>query len=197
MDKPKFNNRRNEHLIIYFNDGVGNVLKRDIWVSRAPAVVGIVFAFGVVGGDRVLTIKRSKNMREEPNKYGAPSGYLDFNETGHEGMIREVYEETSMYLPYYEPFLIFDNDQRPFYIQDDPKKDKNQNISLTYVQAYDFYDHQDMFPQEIENYSNYETESVSWLKLSEVNTNNMEWAFNHNKRIEDAYEFFHKNYRRK
>ena len=68
------------------------------WISKAVAVVGIIFA-NTVDGLHVLVIKRSNTMRDEPKKFGVPSGFLDWEETLHEAMIREVYEETSIYLP--------------------------------------------------------------------------------------------------
>jgi ADP-ribose pyrophosphatase YjhB (NUDIX family) len=136
-------------------------------------------------------------MREEPLKYGAPSGYLDWNETGFEGMTREVYEETSLYLPNYEPFLIFDNNKQPFFVQDDPKKDKNQNISLIYLLAYDFSSDPVSFPIESEKYTNSETTKVEWLKLSDFFNEGREWAFNHDERIVTAHKFFNANFIRK
>ena len=193
MSEPKFNNKPNEHLMLGLDTSIHKI-RRDIWISRACAVVGIVFAFGVEGGTRVLVIKRSKKMRDEPNKYGAPSGYLDFNESGFDGMTREVFEETSMYLPDYNSFLKFDNNKQPFFVQDDPKKDRNQNISLTYIIVYDFIGHQDFFPINIENYTDHETIGVEWLKLSDFYNESKEWAFNHDERIKMALEYFNENY---
>ena len=185
---PKFNNIENEHLILQVHNG-RNSFKRNIWVSRAPAVVGLIFAFGVDNDVRVLIIKRSKNMLDEPLKFGAPSGYLDWNESGYEGITREVYEETSMYLPHFEQFLKFNNNEQPFYVQTDPDKDKHQNVSLSYVLAYDFSGHEEFFPSEIKNYTDRETAEVQWLKLSDFYNIKKEWAFNHNRRIESAFNF--------
>jgi len=190
MIKPKFNNKPNEHLILMMDDGV-NKFKRDIWISRAPAVVGIIFAFGIEGGARVLVIKRSENMPDEPNKYGAPSGYLDWDETAFDGMVREVYEETSMYLPNYDPFLIFNNYEQPFYVHSDPTTDM-QNISLTYIMVYDFNGHLEFFPADIEKYTDHETAKVEWLKLQDFYNCQYEWAFEHNKRIEMALRYYNK-----
>lgn len=194
--KPKFNNIPNEYLMLQIDNGI-NKFKRDIWISRAPAVVGIIFTFGIVGGSRVLVIKRSKKMREEPNKFGAPSGYLDWDETGFDGMIREVYEETSMYLPDYDPFLMFNNNREPFFVQCDPKKDKNQNISLTYVLAFDFSNNPDFFPIDIEKYTDSETALVEWLNLQDFYNEKREWAFNHDERIVMAHKYFNNNYVKK
>ena len=190
-NKPIFNNTPNEHFRMSYQTPQAN-LELDYWISRAPAVVGIVFAFGVEGGSRVLVIKRSAKMRDEPLKYGAPSGYLDWDENGFEAMTREVYEETGMYLPDYSPFLIFDNDEQPFYVHTDPLTDKNQNISLTYRMVYDFSRESDFFPQEIEKYKDGETQQVLWLRLQDFYNSQYDWAFNHNNRIEMAMRYYKK-----
>ena len=192
--KPKFNNTPNNHFRMSYRTPQGNI-GLDYWISRAPAVVGIIFAFGVEGSPYVLVIKRSKKMREEPNKYGAPSGYMDWDETGYEAITREIYEETSMYLPDYEPFLIFNNNEQPFFVQTDPKKDRNQNISLTYIMVYDFKDSPDFFPKEIEIHTDFETSKVEWLSLSYFYNSNREWAFHHDERIKSALKYFNQNYK--
>lgn len=189
---PEFKNTPNDYIRMNYSTQHGNVAL-SYYISRAPAVVGIIFALGLEGGTRILVIKRSKNMCEEPLKFGAPSGYLDWDETGFEGITREIFEETSMYLPDYEPFLQFDNDKQPFYVQSDPAKDKNQNVSLTYVMAYNFKDSPDFFPEEILNYTDRETAKVEWVKLVDFYNSNREWAFNHDERIKSAYEFLVKN----
>jgi len=176
MTKPKFKNRQNPQ----------------IWISRAPAVVGIILAFGVSDGPRVLVIKRSENMPDEPNKYGAPSGYLDWDENGLEGMTREVFEETSMYLPDYDPFLTYNNHKQPFYVHSDPTTDMNQNVSLTYLMVYDFHKEPDFFPLDIEKHTDSETVKVEWLRLQDFYNSKYEWAFNHDKRIEMAVRYYNK-----
>lgn len=188
--KPKFNNRENPHFIHKVFEGNNKlVVDHNFWLSRAPAVVGIIFAFGLEGGTRVLVIKRSKRMREEPLKYGAPSGYLDWDESGFDAMTREVYEETSLYLPDHKDFLIFDNDEQPFYVQSDPKRDKNQNVSLTYLLAYDYSFNAEFFPEYIEKHTDNETAKVEWLRLNDFYNENREWAFYHDQRIKAAYDF--------
>lgn len=188
-NKPKFNNKASEHIVMQIS--VDNKkLYKNVWVSRAPAVVGIIFAFGLDGGARVLIIKRSENMQDEPLKYGAPSGYLDWNESGYEAVTREVYEETSMYLPYFNNFLIFDNKKQPYYVQTEPDKDKHQNVSLSYIFAFDFMGHEEFFPKEIEKFTCNETAKVEWMKLTDLYNSDKEWAFHHDKRIMDALNYF-------
>lgn len=190
MEKPKFNNKPNQHVVYRYDDGLGTKIHQDFWISRAVAVVGIIIAF-YEGEYYILIIKRSNNMLDEKNKYCAPCGYLDFEESCHEAVTREIYEETSLYLSDIKKFLVFDNDKQPYFINDDPKKDKRQNVSFVYVMYYEFENN--TFPIEIEKFHNNETAQVKWMKISEFYNNNLDWAFNHNQRIETAIQFLKKN----
>ena len=107
MEKPKFNNVPNKHLVLKYES-----INLDYWISRAVAVDALVFM--LVDDDiLVLTVKRSDKMRDEPGKYCIPCGYLDFSETLFDAMQRELYEETSLYLPDYQDLIAFDNGKQP------------------------------------------------------------------------------------
>ena len=178
METPKFNNRLNPHI--------------DFWISRAPALAGIVFMI-YPPGLHVLIIKRSEIM-DEPNKYAAVSGYLDWDETGYEGITREIYEETSFYLPEYVNFCVFDYNKEPFFTQTNPKIDKKQNITLFYIMAFDFTKDADKFPKFIENYHCKEVAEVKIMPMKEFYNSQLDWAFYHDERIKQALEFLNKNY---
>jgi len=193
----RFNNKPNDHVTYGFNsEQIGIKIKHNFFVSRSCAVVGIVFAITGEGTVNVLIAKRSNKMLDEPNKVGIPCGYLDWNETLYEAMMREVYEETSLYLPDYEKYLLFNNNKQPFLVKDDPKRDKRQNISHLYVNVYDFRDHQDKFPVDVEEFSCKETTWVKWIKYVDfLNTiEDYKWAFNHDETIKTALQFFNKNF---
>ena len=199
MSAPKFNNTPNEHIQLRYKTSNHGNIGLDYWVSRAPAVVGVVIAtcsdlVGTIHNNyaimNFLITKRSSNMRDEPNKFGVPCGYLDWDETGYMGMVREVYEETSLYLPDYEKFKVFDNFKQPYFIQTDPAEDKHQNISLMYVTVLDFKNDLDSFPQYVSQYKDKETAEVRWMNLYEFHNSNLEWAFNHDKRIMGALNYY-------
>jgi len=175
----KFHNTPNEE--VKLPDG------RIIYLSRSAAIVAIILAKEHDNDDiYVLTEKRSAIM-DEPNKWAAVSGYIDWNESGYEAIIREIYEETSFYLPDHKSALVFDNDGQPFYVHTDPKTDAKQNISLTYIFIYEFI----KLPRKIENFKDKEISQIKWMKLSEVFTGDKKWAFDHDKRIEMAYTKFY------
>lgn len=187
METPKFNNKPNQHIVYRYDDGLGTKIHQDFWISRAVAVVGIIIAFHN-GEYYVLVIKRSNNMLDEKNKYCAPCGYLDWQESCYEGVTREIYEETSLYLPDIENYLVFDNDKQPYFINDNPNKDKRQNVSFIYVMYYEFEDGK--LPIQIEKFKNNETSEVKWMKLLDFyNNNNLDWAFNHNERIWNSIQY--------
>ena len=191
-NKPKFNNTQNEHIVFRHITNQGSY-KVDAWISRSVAVVGIVFIL-VENTMKVLIAKRSKNMLDEAGKYGIPCGYLDWGETAFEAMTREVYEETSLYLPEYKDYLIYNNKEQPIMFRDNPTNNR-QNVSLIYLSVFDLNKSPDLFPDHILNYSNKETEKVEWMKISDFYLRyetEYKWAFNHNKTIKEALKHFNK-----
>jgi len=175
---PAFKNKGNEEITL--PDG------RTVWLSRANAVVGIIF--GIVNDNiYVLTEKRSAIM-DEPNKWAVVSGYMDWDENGMEAIVRETYEETSFHIPQYKNRLVFDNEGNPFYVHTDPKTDAKQNVSLSYIFIYEF----DKLPREVEKFKDKEISEVKWMEISEVFQIEKQWAFNHDERIEMAVTKFQK-----
>lgn len=197
MKAPKFNNIPNERIQIRYQSKNG-IVSLDYFISRAIAVVGVVFAIIDDGIMNVLISKRSEKMRDEAGKIGVPCGYLDWQETLHEAMMREVYEETSMYLPDYDKYLLFNNNGEPFKTKDKPKEDKRQNVSHIYLSVYDFRgENADKFPVDVVKFSCKETAWVKWFTMSEFFTTymNYEWAFQHDETIRLALDFFNKNFK--
>jgi 8-oxo-dGTP pyrophosphatase MutT (NUDIX family) len=195
MDElKKFNNTPNGRIQLRLQTNKENT-ELDYWICRAVAVVGVVFTMPLVGGIQVLTTKRSMEMRDEAGKYGVPCGYLDWDESGYDGMVREIYEETSLYLPDYEKFLVRNNNKMPFTIHDNPKKDNRQNVSLIYYSMYDFHEEMQLFPTFIEKYTDRETAEVRWMSLIDFYNkydHEYEWAFRHNETIKEALQAFNK-----
>ncbi|MFA5366349.1 MAG: NUDIX domain-containing protein [Dehalococcoidia bacterium] len=196
-NKPKFNNTPNEHVVLIQESTIKRTVL-DYWISRAVAVVGVVFSNPFDGGMQVLTVKRSAEMRDEAGKWGLPCGYLDWNENGYEGMVREVYEETSLYLPNYQKYLI-NNNEKPFTVHDSPNRDARQNVSLIYLSVYDFHNETVEFPLYIEKYTDKETAEVKWMPMLDFfgkYEREYEWSFRHNETIREALEFFNRNFER-
>lgn len=98
-----------------------------IWHSRSVAVVGIIFIEkdGII---HTLVTKRADTMPDEPGKWCFPCGYLDWDETIEDATIREIYEETGVYIPDYKD-NIFEG-AYAFNISSTPIG-KKQNVSIT------------------------------------------------------------------
>jgi len=186
-----FNNKPNK----FHRDKNGN----PFWESRSAAVEVSVFAIykKVV---YVLIEKRSDTMMDSPGLYALPSGYMDYDESGWEAAMREVYEETSLDISKYNEILVTDNNKQPFEIITDPKHNR-QNIVLEYCVVLNFdkkikrgkHKYYFTFPIEIEEYCNKEISLINWLPIEFISRKNFVWAFNHDERIKNAYKVF-KNY---
>jgi 8-oxo-dGTP pyrophosphatase MutT (NUDIX family) len=181
MEK-RFKNRENEEVHV---DG------RTFWISRSVAVVGIIFA--VKDGDPYVLVEKRSEMMDASNKWAVVSGYLDWDESAYEAVLRETYEETGLYLPDIKSSLIFDNYAEPVYVASVPSKDAKQNVTLGYVFIYDFDMKRDEFPTEVEKFKTKEVSEVRWVKVLDIILGDGEfsigdnWAFNHNTRIREAY----------
>ena len=191
MTKPKFNNTPNNHFRFQYHTTHGNS-GGDFWISRAIAVVGIVFVM-VENTMKILITKRSDKMMDEAGKYGLPCGYLDWDETAFDAMVREIYEETSLYLPYYENYLFSNNNKQPFTFHDRPDRDKRQNVSLIYLSVYNMNARPDLFPVDILKYKDHETAEVQWMDIQDfynIYEAEYQWAFKHNETINEAIKYF-------
>jgi ADP-ribose pyrophosphatase YjhB (NUDIX family) len=195
MTIPKFNNVPNERIQLRYTTNSGKQVDLDYFISRSVAVVGVVIA-STLNGMYVLIAQRSKNMRDEALKFGVPCGYLDWNENAHEAMVREICEETSLHLPDFEKYIIFDNNKQPYCVKSSPSEN-HQNVSLLFVTVVDLYAEMQLFPYDIEKFTCHETSMVKWMPFVEFITNrkNIEWAFNHDETIMGALKHFNENYK--
>lgn len=172
-EKPEFKNKPNTcHKI----DG------KEIWVSRSVAVVGCI---SIYFDDKyyILAEKRSKNM-DMPGKWALPCGYLDYNESAPEAVIREVYEETGMYLPDYENEINFDSLKHPFRVNTNPD-DFRQNISLCYGAELEIG---------IPIFTDFNKEECDEIKfICEDDIKNYDWAFEHDKVANEWFKYIGNN----
>lgn len=179
---PKFNNIENKKII---------TSNKEYWISRSPAVVGVIFLTLNNEEIKVITVKRSNNMPTAPNKICLPCGYLDWNENGYNAMVREVYEETSLYLPSIKKYLVSNNDEQPFYVETRPDMDVNENVSLVYFSHYNFTENYDKIFEDIVKFKSDETDLVEIKPITDIHDlNDQSWAFNHNALTVRAFIYF-------
>ena len=171
----KFSNRPNPGHTI---DG------KIVWESRSAAAVAVVF--GKFKGDIYVLMEKRSSRMDQPGKWCLPCGYLDWDENGWQAITREIYEETSLFLPEYDPYLVNRNKRRPFFVNTEVTENR-QNIALIYGMVFDF---KDGLPLKILSFINPEIDEILWVKLNNVNALNV--AFNHDKRICQAEKYFSK-----
>ena len=173
----KFNNKENEK--IETNNKV-------YWISRSVAVVGIVCLIK----DNIphfLIIKRGKGAADFHGMFCLPCGYLDWDENSWECFIREVYEESGIYvLPLVEK-LEGDSEKIKFPIDVNTDISSNrQNVTI----YHGFILNVDELP--IPNIKNDveedEVEEVKWVSINDYKS--FEFAFGHKEKIE---KFINKN----
>lgn len=150
---------------------------REYWISRSIAVLGIVTATDYNGVEHILAVQRGIGT-PDPEFVGAwclPCGYLDFDETCKEAVSREVKEETGIDISPDKFELV--------YINDDPKSDKRQNITLRFKAELIEYANDIKLTDKFSETN--EVMDIKWIPIDWVD--NYKWAFNHEKIIKGLY----------
>jgi 8-oxo-dGTP pyrophosphatase MutT (NUDIX family) len=164
----KFSNRPNE--LITSTDG------RKFWISRSPAVTAtIVVCIDSDDLDYVLLNQRGSACDDYVGMWSLPCGYLDWDETGGDAAIREVWEECGLNLKdvagsvaggdLYDVLYSGIIRNEPWSVITDPTRDDRQNIVLHYG-AY-------FIVEKLPKLSNKNSEpnevaAVNWIKLTEA-----------------------------
>jgi len=158
----KFNNVQNKMI-----EHEGQVY----WISRSIAVVGLVFV-RCKGETYVLINQRGQGAPDYQGYWNLPCGYLDWNESGVEAVVREIYEETGLNIKqYFSDNLL--NVHQPYYVASDVAQNK-QNVTLRYR----FFIQVDKLPELTNKYNEEnETAEIGWFKIDEIM--DKEFAFGH------------------
>ena len=121
----KFNNRQNKCVRTVDGD--------EVWNSRSVAVVGMIL-MRHEGEIYVLIGKRGEALPNEVGKWCMPCGFLDFDETCEEAVVREVWEETglNLYKATEQYHVIYDHLHYPWKIHSIPDGEA-QTVSLHYA----------------------------------------------------------------
>ena len=167
----KFNNRPNKCHII---DG------KEVWESRSPAIVGVILA-KFDNEIYVLVGQRGLGAADNQGYWNVPCGYLDWDESGPEATIREIYEETGLDLEKIfarnQIHIIQSNFSQPFYVTTKITENR-QNVSFSYGV---FFYCEDL-PELTTKYS--ETNEIAeakWININDIDK--YEFAYKHDQRI--------------
>jgi 8-oxo-dGTP pyrophosphatase MutT (NUDIX family) len=185
---PTFNNRPNRPIPTPEGETV--------WISRSVALVGQVCVYNTVHQQwYVLLVKRGSGTPDFQGFWCLPCGYLDWDETLTDGFLREVFEETGLYLPSLSQQPHFGYSQSslttpdylqtmPWAISDNPGNGK-QNISLHFAVFFSW--HHDSLPTLSDAYCEpNEVAGLQWATLDSAMA--MTMAFNHQQRVKIMHE---------
>lgn len=150
------------------------------WISRSIAVTGCIFTF-LNGKWCVLANKRGEGTPDFQGMWNMPCGYLDFNETTAEAVIREVYEETGIKV---------NPDHLHFWKFNDSPTQNRQNVSFRYYALVDAQ------PGNISvgtgndrGGEEDEVEAIGWIPIDSIDK--YKWAFGHDNIIKDFVKWMH------
>ena len=143
------------------------------WISRSVAVVAVI-----KWQDKFLIVKRGPAV-SNPNKWCVPCGYLDWNESASECVVREVYEESGLNLRNYKTSGI----ESPSELVTEPGVNWKQDIAIHFLVNIE---------SETEPVTDYsivsdeETLDIKWISVDQLSE--FKFAFNHDKRIIKCHE---------
>lgn len=181
--KPVFKNRKN------FPVDLPN--GETIWHSRSCAVVAQVCLFNRADATwYILLGQRGSGTPDFQGFWGLPCGYLDWDESLCEAVIREVWEECGLFLPSLSshPHFLYSNsslvspapfDLAPWNITDRTDNAK-QNISMHYFIPF-VWQGEDLPALSAENADPQEVDALAWVPIEDAI--GMDLAFNHHKQI--------------
>ena len=179
---PVFKNRKNQPIAL--PDG------EVVWNSRSCAVVAQICLFNLEDNTwYILLGQRGSGTPDFQGYWGLPCGYLDWDETLCEAVIREVWEECGLYLPNLSahPNFVYSNSSlaTPEPFNDEPwgitdrTDNAKQNISMHFVVMLAW---RGEFPELTNAFSEpNEVDGLEWVVMQ--NATQMKLAFDHHKRI--------------
>lgn len=123
----------------------------------------------VIRDQHVLLVKRSGHLDTEPGKWALPSGFLDRDETGAQGAVRECLEETGYLVESPKLGLVEDSPER--------RNDDRQNVALVYTAGL-------ANPDPVQKPDGEQTQ-VKWFALN-VLPSDEDWAFDHRQLLQTS-----------
>lgn len=143
---------------------------KEYWISRSVAVVG--FVFKIINDDiHILANKRGPGTPDFQGCWNCPCGYLDWNETLEQAVIREIREECGIII----------KNPRCIGIDSNPESNR-QNVTVRYISLYDNTEE----TLESDGGEENEVEDIKWINIKDVD--DYQWAFNHGELIKEIFE---------
>lgn len=146
------------------------------WFSRSMASAIFVYCKDREGDWCVLASERGEDAADFRGFWNCSCGYLDYNENTRQCALRELYEETGV-------FLKEENIQLIGY-EDDPQTANRQNVTFRFA-AFLTDAFTDEFTFSKKNNEGKEVGEIKWIKVKDVDK--YMWAFHHDKRIHEIF----------
>lgn len=177
----KFNNTPNRCLDL---DG------QELWISRSVTVLPVLL-FVQADQTYVPLNKRGQALPDEVGKWSLPGGYLDYDETVGEAVIREVWEELGLNIPALQSQHRFIGDlEHPHRVFSTPIR--RQNVTLQFPLLFQLTAGAELPPLQPQVGQD-EVEAAQWFELETSLT--MPLAFNHHNVIRDFLSSYFQSYR--
>ena len=138
-----------------------------LWSGRYCAVTGIV----LVNCNEeifVLANKRGSGTPDYQGYWNMPCGFLERNESGEEGVCREIFEECGLKLDPHQFDLLS--------VETNPETCNNGNVTIRYISLNCVKELPKLKYENINGETD-EVESVKWINIKDVD--NYQWAFGH------------------
>lgn len=146
------------------------------WFSRSMAVAIFVYCKDQDGDWCVLASERGEEAADYRGFWNCCCGYLDFNETTKEAALRELYEETGVF--------ITDESLVTFIGYEDDIQANRQNVTFRFAAFINDAVTTD-FTFSRKHNEGKEVGEIKWIKMFDIN--NYMWAFGHDKRIIEIF----------
>lgn len=151
------------------------------WYSRSIAAAIFVYCKDQDGDWCILGSERGEEAADYRGFWNCCCGYLSKNETVKEAALRELYEETGVF--------ITDESLVEFIGYEDSPNANRQNVTFRFAAFIEDAITTD-FTFSRKHNEGKEVGKISWIKLADID--NYMWAFNHDKRIIEIYQKYAK-----
>jgi 8-oxo-dGTP diphosphatase len=151
-----------------------------LWISRSVTVLPVLL-FAQADQTYVPLNKRGPALPDEVGKWSLPGGYLDYDETVGDAVIREVWEELGLNIPALQAQHRFIGTlEQPHRVFSAPIR--RQNVTLQFPLLFDLAATAELPPLQPQVDQD-EVEAADWFTLEAALS--MDLAFNHQEVIRD------------
>jgi 8-oxo-dGTP pyrophosphatase MutT (NUDIX family) len=164
---------------------------KEYWISRSVATAGVVITKHK-GEYYILLGKRGKGAADFQGYWNLPCGYLDYDESGYECFVREVYEESGFFVPdITKKNIIKDYTKEPYFVQTDVKSNR-QNVTLYYGIVFKTKRKEKLPTLTLKYTEKDEVEYTFWANINKIFME-YSFAFNHDEKIKNFLKMFKKD----